>query len=414
MNWSRHKLEKHFKGIKKYISYLIKKYPNLSCIYTRFPIYLDFEAKFPGLFTNKELGYWYRHGVKDFAEDIFFCKTCGKSVPYDGSRYHLYCCRACADKSELKQQNYHNTCLEKYGTYSFSQSNQYKVKAKQTCLDKYGVDNYAKTKQHKRFMQCNKQKFVEKSKQTCREHYGTDFYTQTQQYKIQQTATKDTWLAKRRSTCLQKFGTDSFSKTDQKRKLMRDNAEQIREKAKATCLDKYGVDSYSKTKDFIHKIYDKLDQTNEKINASKRANNSFNTSQPEEDMYKLLCKSFGRRSVLRQYHSELYPFDCDFYLPKFDLYIEYNGSWTHGGKAYNRRRKSHKELLKDWEKRSVKAPYYKEAIRTWTIRDPKKRKTAKQNGLRHIEFWNLDQVEDWLDRYGKAKRFSKGMLSIKE
>lgn len=402
MNWSRRKLEKHFKEIKKYISYLIKKYPNLSCIYTRFPIYLDFEAKFPGLFTNKELGYWYRHGVKDFAEDIFFCKTCGKSIPYDGSRYHLYCCRACADKSELKQQNYHNTCLEKYGTHSFSQSNQYKVKAKQTCLDKYGVDNYAKTKQHKRFMQCNKQKFVEKSKQTCREHYGTDFYTQTQQYKIQQTATKDTWLAKR-STCLQKFGTDSFSKTDQKRKLTHDNAEQIREKAKATCLDKYGVDSYSKTKDF--KIKESL---------TKRKNGTFNTSKPEEEVYKLLCKSFGKGQVKRQYKSYLYPFNCDFYIPKFDLYIEYNGSWTHGEEPYNKRKKSHLVHLQMWQSKSSYSNFYSTAIYVWTIRDPKKRKTAKQNGLRHLEFWNLDQVEAWLDRYGKAKRFSKGMLSIKE
>jgi hypothetical protein len=46
----------------------------------------------------------------------------------------------------------------------------------------------------------------------------------------------------------------------------------------------------------------------------------------------------------------------------------------------------------------------------WTVKVPLKNKVAKQNGLRYIESWNLDQVQHWLDKYRKAKRFSKGML----
>lgn len=49
--------------------------------------------------------------------------------------------------------------------------------------------------------------------------------------------------------------------------------------------------------------------------------------------------------------------------------------------------------------------------RSWAIRDPLKRKVAKQNGLRHIEFWSLDQAQTWLSIYGKDKRFSNKMLT---
>lgn len=172
-----------------------------------------------------------------------------------------------------------------------------------------------------------------------------------------------------------------------------------------TCKNKYGVANVSRLPTIKLK----------KIETHK-SNGTFNTSLEEETAYNLLCKFFGRRNVLRQYHSDLYPFNCDFYLPKLDLYIEYNGSWTHGEgichEPFNRRKKSHKLLLLKWNKLSKKCFYYKIAIDVWTVKDPLKRKVAKQNDLRYIEFWNLDQVKNWLSKYGKAKRFSKGMLNI--
>ena len=36
---------------------------------------------------------------------------------------------------------------------------------------------------------------------------------------------------------------------------------------------------------------------------------------------------------------------------------------------------------------------------------------AKKNGLRFLEFWNIKQVEEWISKYGKFKRFNKSMLN---
>lgn len=174
-------------------------------------------------------------------------------------------------------------------------------------------------------------------------------------------------------------------------------------KRATTCKNKYGVSNVSKL----------LDVKTKKLE-TRKTNGTFNTSLQEEHIYKLLCKSFGKRQVRRQYHSDLYPFSCDFYLPKFDLYIEYNGSWTHGDgichEPFNPRKKSHRLMVYKWNKLCKKCPYYREALQTWTIRDPLKRKIAKKNNLRHIEFWHLDQIVHWTNTYCHYKRFSRSML----
>ena len=37
-------------------------------------------------------------------------------------------------------------------------------------------------------------------------------------------------------------------------------------------------------------------------------------------------------------------------------------------------------------------------IKIWTIKDPLKRKTAKDNKLNYIEFWNINEVKEWLNK----------------
>ena len=67
-----------------------------------------------------------------------------------------------------------------------------------------------------------------------------------------------------------------------------------------------------------------------KRNATLRKNNSYNKSKSEEKIYNLLLTKFNKSDIIRQYKSDLYPFACDFYIKSLDLYIEYNGHWTHG------------------------------------------------------------------------------------
>ena len=65
-------------------------------------------------------------------------------------------------------------------------------------------------------------------------------------------------------------------------------------------------------------------------NATKRKNGTFKMSKKEDKAYDILCKKFGKDDIIRQYQSEKYPFNCDFYIKSLDLYIECNFSWTHG------------------------------------------------------------------------------------
>ena len=97
--------------------------------------------------------------------------------------------------------------------------------------------------------------------------------------------------------------------------------------------------------------------------------------------------------IIRQYRSELYPFSCDFYIPTEDLYIECNYTWTHGGKPYEGTKEDNIKLNK-WKEKNTK--FYNNAIYTWTDLDVRKRNIVKQNNLNFIEFWDINELKEWL------------------
>lgn len=138
------------------------------------------------------------------------------------------------------------------------------------------------------------------------------------------------------------------------------------------------------------------EQRKEKEYATKKRNNSFHTSKPEEQCYHML--HFIYPHLVRQYRSEKYPFACDFYDPDSDTYFEFNGSWTHGGHWFDANNEEDQKKLKKWRDGGTK--YYDIAIRTWTERDLKKRQCTIDNDLRYMVFWTIDDVighvvEEW-------------------
>lgn len=54
---------------------------------------------------------------------------------------------------------------------------------------------------------------------------------------------------------------------------------------------------------------------------SMKQNKSFNKSISEDQCYNLLKEIFP--DIIRQYRDVRYPFNCDFYIPSNDLFIEY-------------------------------------------------------------------------------------------
>lgn len=125
-------------------------------------------------------------------------------------------------------------------------------------------------------------------------------------------------------------------------------------------------------------LYKKL----EREYKTKKKNNSFNTSKPEENLYKQLLEQYNGK-VIRRYKDKRYPFYCDFYIPDEDLFIELNNHWTHGGKPYDPNDKECQKQLILWKEKAKQSQFYENAIKTWTERDVNKQKVAKENKLNY-------------------------------
>ena len=76
------------------------------------------------------------------------------------------------------------------------------------------------------------------------------------------------------------------------------------------------------------------------------------------------------------------------------MFIEYNGTWTHGSKPYVDNLECN-AILDKWKEKSKNSKFYKNAIYTWSVLDVKKRNIAKQNKLNYLEFFNMNQFNEW-------------------
>lgn len=103
--------------------------------------------------------------------------------------------------------------------------------------------------------------------------------------------------------------------------------EYVKEKSRKKMQANYGVD-YALQSDEIKARID-FKQIVAKGNETKKTNGTFNISKLEERAYELLCKHFNESNIIRQYKSEEYPFNCDFYIKTTNTYIECNFTWTH-------------------------------------------------------------------------------------
>lgn len=236
--------------------------------------------------------------------------------------------------------------LEKYGVDNLMAVPEFKEKQKKTCLEKYGVENPFQVEE-----------FKQKSRETNIKNLGVP-------YPMMSKDCRD----KMKQTNLQTYGVKNVFQ-----------AESIKEKMKRTCLEKYGAENPSLCPEIVDKIF-----------KSRKKNHSLNTSKPEKQIEQLLKEKFPE--VKCQYKEERYPYPCDFYIPSEDLFIEYQGSWTHGCKPFEGTPED-LEKLNLWKTKD--SDYYKRAIEVWTKRDCEKRETAKKNKLNWLEFFNMKDFMEW-------------------
>lgn len=312
--------------------------------------------------------------IKNNIEIRPVCPVCGKYVKFLGLKkkgFTYHCSQYCSNNDLNTINKSKQSPLRKYGVDNYSKTKEHKERVKQTCLEKYGQTSFNKKKE----------------KQTCLEKYGDENYNNPE---------------KRKQTCLEKYGREIPFNYD---------------KAKETCLEKYGVDNYSKTKEFKDRVKETnlnkfgvstpllLEKSRNKrfskeiidnVINTKRKNHTFNTSKLEEELYLYIKEKFP--SVIRQYKDkERYPFCCDFYIPELDLFLELNGTWTHGKHPFNINSKEDISILNIWKEKSKEHPFYLSAIETWTIQDVKKRNKAKEENLNFHEFWNIEETKQFID-----------------
>lgn len=352
---------------------------------------------YKGDLTWTERLYWYYHNLTEHP----VCPICGAPVKFINLKqgYRNYCSIKCMGSSKEVKEKKKATSLKHYGVENPMHSEEVKNKMKSNNLEKYGVENpfqldsvkeqIKKTNLEKYGVEYPQQskEIYEKSKQTNKEKYGVEYHSQNETIKKRKAETSlkkygtespfqsDEFKEKSKKTCLEKYGVDNYNKTSEYRKMMQEKMPEIREKMAETSVKKYGVDSYSKTQEYLQRCHD-----------TKKLNHTFNSSSIEEGFARWLTEN--RIKFERQYRSAKYPFNCDFYFPNKDLYLEIQGSWTHGRHPFDPTNPDDQaELQKMIDKNT---DYYNVAIETWTVRDPLKRKTAKENNLNWIEVFTND------------------------
>ncbi len=296
------------------------------------------------------------------------CKVCGKLVAIRYRRkdfYRTYCCSFCVqhDKGILKKKE--KTYFEKTGYTHNSRNPESVNKAKETCKEKYGTE-----------WACQSDLVKSKSMKTCLNRYGVKYGGQSKQ-KIQ----------KVKDTCLKKYGYECSLSNNK-----------VQEKRKQTCKERLGVCWPSQNQEVKEKLSNihKSMECQLKTNETKRKNKTFNSSHQEQELFDYIKERF--QDVKLQYNmDERYPFNCDFYIPELDLFIEFNGTWTHGKHAYNCKSKEDNSILDIWKEKAKTSKFYSNAIDTWTIRDVNKRNKAKENNLNYKEVWNLEEAKKFVD-----------------
>lgn len=293
-----------------------------------------------------------------------YCIVCGKPTTFISFNegYRKTCSPQCGNKTEESKQKRKNTMIDNYGVSCSFRLPGVEEKSRKS----------HKTKNYRKLVS-DIQKTTEvknKIKKTKLERYGDENYNNPEKVK---------------QTSLERYGVDHYNKSEKARKTssIKQKSRKVQQKRELTCLKRFGVKNQMQSAVIQNKRQETL-----------RKNCTFNSSKPEEFLYKLLLEKFNENDVIRGFKSDLYPYCCDFYIKSLDLYIELNNFWMHNGHWFDENDKNDIELLQKWKEKPSKA--YKQAIKTWTYYDVNKRNTAKLNDLYYIVLWTLKDIDDWV------------------
>lgn len=321
-----------------------------------------------------------KHGNKYLYDKLVFKNTASKVII--GCRIHGYFeqeanshlrgsgCPACGSIvsglsrsiSISKAEKIRMTCIRKYGVSNVMQVKVIREKNHKSLFVNKGVTN-------PRFVLDYDTKY---KKAMIDKYDGAEHYSKTQDFKD-----------KYKDAMQKHYGVSNYAKSDE----FQNRLESTLSKSRKTQIDRYGADHYAKSNAYRLK----KDEYVRKNNEAKRKNGTFNTSNTENKLYDMLVERFGGNDVIRNYKSSLYPYMCDFYIKSKDLYIEYNGMWTHDYHWFGSDSDNDSSLVDKWKDKDT--DFHRNAINTWTHRDVAKRESASKAKLNYVVFW-LDDFSD--------------------
>lgn len=367
--------------------------------------------------TQQEQIQIYQILSNDFSKHI--CENCSKEAIFNSvsKGFFRYCSIECRDV--LNKIN-HKIAMENvdYSKVNFSLRNE---KSKKTWIEIYGVDNPQKCKAIRQksektledrtgfkttFGNPNLRKKYEDEREV-KTGYRNPWSNPAITQKCVETKTSnlkddETFFTKSFNTLEAKTGYKYPQQNPQTRKTTEDNnikkfgetnpmkVDSFKLKAKLTKKAKYkngNFREYIYTEEFIK-------NKQEKQYATKRANNTFNKSGKEDEVYNTLSNSFPFIIERQKFDALRMPFNVDFYFPQFDLFVDFNGNWTHGPCQFDENNEQHVSLLKKWKDKSnetEKHSYWDNAIYTWTDLDVRKKKYGEK--IHYLAIYAYDEKE---------------------
>lgn len=213
---------------------------------------------------------------------------------------------------------------------------------------------------------------------------------------------------KMKQTKLEKYGDPNYNNRDKAIKTtlsMYDvtniaQAPEVKKKIQNTNMRKLGVPM-----PYLSKVVqERMCDTKEKRYGNRHYTNRekyYNTMKKkgfiskEEQVFETILIN-NLIEYIPQYHKDSrYPFYCDFYLPKFDMFIEINVYPAHGPHPFTNSQEDI-EYLKVWQEKANKGMgIYLNWIDRWTNVDVNKRTIAKQNNLNYFELYSLEEIQNF-------------------
>lgn len=307
-------------------------------------------------------------------ENEKICKNCGTVISY--LIKSNFCCEKCKRKSQVNETR--KNVIKKYNVENVAQIESVKEKIKKTSLERYNCSSWLGSKESR-----------EHAKEKCLKEYGVENYMQVNEIK-----------EKIKQTKIERYGYENTfcNKEIQQKAAQLCHTEKANKKRIRTCIKKYDCDNVSKS-EHVKKIISEDKERLIKAHNTKKINGTYKKSIEEDKVYNKLLEFFNKEDIDRQHKSDLYPFNCDFYVFSLDLYIEFQGTWTHGDHPFDINNNEDKYILERFKEKSKHSKYYNAAIYTWTDLDVKKRTTARKNNLNWIEFFSYNEFEQWINLY---------------